>query len=183
MRRHAKYLFLDLETTGLDPARCSILECAAVVVDSGLVVLEETEMGLHFDLDQHDMIDPVVVEMHTANELWSDCEQIADDVDTLVCVLDGVIDRYEWDEGKPILAGSSIHFDRSFLQVHAPAIVTRLHYRMLDVSSLKMLRRDAGAPDMPKGDEPHRALPDALYSLAQARQIRDEMHEGRGWTR
>lgn len=183
MRRHAKYLFLDLETTGLDPQYCSILECAAVVVDSDLLVLEEIEMVLRFDRAEAVLvIDPIVVDMHTTNGLWSDCEQITDDVETLVCVLDGVIDRYEWDEGKPILAGSSIHFDRSFLQAHAPAIVARLHYRMLDVSSLKMIRKDAGAPDMPKA-EAHRALPDALESLEQARQIRDEMRNGHGWTR
>lgn len=172
----AKYLFLDLETTGLNPHVCSILECAALAVDSDLYMLDETEMVLHFDRTETvSEIDPFVVDMHTRNGLWSDCEHITNDIETLVCALDGVIDLYDWTEGKPILAGSTIHFDRSFLQAHAPSIVARLHYRMLDVSSLKMIRRDAGLPDLPQGEAAHRAMADALASLEQARLIRDEM--------
>lgn len=184
MRRHAKYLFLDLETTGLDPQYCPILECAAVVVDFELVALEEFEMVLHFDRAEAVCeIDPFVVDMHTNNGLWSACEHITDDIDTLVCALDGAIDRYEWDDGKPILAGSTIHFDRSFLQVHAPRIVARLHYRIHDVSTLKAMCVDMGRETWPKESTPHRALPDVLYSLTQARQIREEIANHAEWTR
>jgi oligoribonuclease len=178
----AKYLFLDLETTGLDPRRESILECAALVVTADLRILDDTDRVLHFDRSvEREPIDPFVIDMHTVNGLWLDCEHSADEVDLVACTLEGMIAAHDWEEGKPILAGASIHFDRSFLQTHMPSIVERLHHRMLDVSSLKLLRKDAGAPDMPKVDV-HRAMPDALHSLAEARQIRDEMAEGCGWT-
>lgn len=179
--RHAKYLFLDLETTGLDPEDHAILECAAVAVDSNLVALDQFSMVLHFDVSFRDAIEPVVLDMHDVNGLWSECRRSADGWPELLTAIFDMIARFLWDEGEPILAGSSIHFDRSFLREHLPSVVASLHHRMLDVSSLKMLRKDAGAPDMPKGDEPHRALPDALYSLEQARIIRNEMRDGAGW--
>ncbi len=165
-----KYLFLDLETTGLDPTRDVVLEYAAVPLDADLERANATAYEIQrFSKFGWGPISSVVVDMHTRNGLWAACES-AEPV-MFWSKLAVLIESHDWAEGKPILAGSSIHFDRSFLP---PQIVARLHHRMLDVSSIKMLCQDM-APDgtaWPKGEPKHRATSDVLGSIATLRALR-----------
>ena len=170
--RTAKYLFLDLETTGLHPGHDDILECAWIITDGSLREIRRGQMVLHFRRIFPEAVDPFVTEMHTKNGLWAECETSVNDLCDLADVLAGQINSTEWVETRPILAGATVHFDRSFLRHWVPDVERLLHHRHLDVSSLKMALRDVD-PNLPKpaSSAAHRAMDDIEYSLGEARNI------------
>lgn len=166
----ATFLFLDLETTGLDPEQDQILECAAVVCGPDLepvgcsyqIVLALSPAGAA-RLAANDY----VRNMHTVNGLLDECARSPNGITSMVADLLALVDAFEWtDDGKPILAGSTIQFDRSFM---LPPVLERLHYRQLDTRSAALLARSVGV-EIPKG-EAHRAMPDVLESIATAQTI------------
>lgn len=174
-----KYLWLDLETTGLNPEHDRILECAALITDGDLFV---TDTGLERELpvNGEDLarMNDYVRNMHTENGLLeavrclvvtggkSPAEALADLEADLCDMIDGIA----WADGKPILAGATVHFDRGFLRRWCPTFEARLHHRHLDVSSLKMMVVDRTGEPFAKA-EAHRAMADVVESLEQAREI------------
>lgn len=165
----AKYLWLDLETTGLDPEIDVILELAAFVTDANLEQLGDPVSMVIGAGYVH--MDTVVYEMHTASGLLDEvAESEYRDRDAGDAVL-ALIGAHEWTDGKPILAGSTVHFDRAFLREWLPGLEERLHHRHLDASGLWMAACDVGH-DVPKPSGGHRALADARASLELARTVR-----------
>ncbi len=77
---------------------------------------------------------------------------------------------------KPVMAGNSIHFDRSFIRRHMPLLHERLHYRLVDVSTIKELARrwypEAEKYAPKKSDSKHRAMDDILASIEELRLYR-----------
>ena len=166
-----KYLFLDLETTGLDQHRNRILECAAVVTDSNLVASSFFEMVCNYDIDRGYAPDEFVQDMHEKNGLWEDCRKTAYTVVDLSNNLYDFIKQVpEWEDKKPILAGATVHFDRRFLKRWCEKAEKLLGHRHLDVSSLKMMMVDVFGNPFEKGNA-HRAMADVEESLSQAREI------------
>lgn len=176
-----KYLWLDLETTGLDPTKHRILEFAVIVTGADLRTIEQAGGVLRFDLDAWDrvapaehfgVIDDFVRDMHKKNGLWDACQDGLITPEAMQEFLLGLVDdNAPWADGKPILAGSTPHFDRSFLREHCPELDAKLHYRHFDVSTLKMALRDRGE----RFAEPvsnHRASTDVEHSLNFARLCR-----------
>lgn len=165
----AKYLFLNLETTGLDPYQGRILECVAVATDADLV-----EVGPPFAMilkcyrSDRDNANEFVQEMHTRNGLWNLCVWADAENFTLSKDLAEYIETFEWAEKKPILAGNSVHFDRAWLAHHCRNAVAKLHHRHLDVSSLKLAAND---PFPSSDDGIHRAADDVAGSIAKAREL------------
>lgn len=161
------YAWIDLETTGLDPVRDCILEVALVVTNRELTERLATLEALVFPTIglSSPPISPYVWKMHNDNGLFKVCvvgRQVAEVEAQLVAVLTEIA------PGKKLhLAGSSVHFDRSFLKVWMPKVVDQLHYRQLDVSSLKLVF-DPIVP-CPKGEPAHRALADINESIREAR--------------
>lgn len=179
----AKYLWLDLETTGLDPDDASILECAAIVTDGDLVPIGSgLEMVLRYTREDLQMDRPYisnyVLEMHAKSGLWEACHASTINHVNLTVGLNQIIDAHEWAEGKPILAGSTIHFDRKFLVEWCFATHEKLHYRMHDVSSLRMAAIDLFGRDYPKSTELHRARADIEESLRLARELYEDFARG-----
>jgi oligoribonuclease len=163
-----KFLFLDLETTGLSPKTCCVLEIAATITD------EKLEEIATFDrlLLPHDVehISPEVREMHTKNNLWRD---VFADGGKQWGVWEGFKDwlTAESKGEKLQLAGSSVHFDRSFLP---PRIVELLSHRMLDLRTARSLLEIAGRGDLlpkPETTVAHRARADIDFDLRQAREF------------
>jgi len=169
----AKYLWLDLETTGLDPKTNCILECAALVTDAKLnQISNSVERVLKFNENNRicgEPIDAFVEIMHTKNGLWDECKIAATTAYQLDFVLRYYIGQFEW-ESKPILAGATIHFDRGFLKQYCPYFERELNHRYLDVSSLKLMLVDVFEEPFAKANA-HRAMADVLESLGQAREI------------
>ena len=180
-----QFLWLDLETTGLDPDKCRILEWAAVLANDGpdgdMSAVEEYTGVIGFGCSAYGAgfkdlgaamaeMDPFVVNMHTKNGLIQECTDSTDTLEEAESFLLGLAAEL----GAPrsiILAGASVHFDLSFLRVHMPRFAELLSHRCFDVSTLKMAEQSwAGAPFAKA--KAHRALPDILESLQQAAVIR-----------
>lgn len=166
-------VWCDLETTGLDPRECQILEVAFVVTNDNLDIFGDTYQRL-VHMRQVAPIDPVVQEMHTKNNLWEELRS-GDNVLSPAQVSDEVCDFLATKVGnmKPPLCGSTVSFDRSFLQVHMPNTLKFVSHRHVDVSTIKELARRWRPEVEPsvKADA-HRALPDIMASLNALRHYR-----------
>ncbi|MFI8776553.1 oligoribonuclease [Brachybacterium paraconglomeratum] len=177
-------VWIDTETTGLDPTTDDLLEIAVVVTRNDL-----TELGAFDIVTTPDgghgaaigRMDAFVREMHSANGLI-DAIQSPDAhapriADSLAA---GAIDRFTAGHTGPfLLGGNSITHDRGFLARHAPQTFSRLHYRSIDVSGIEqeMLRdgydqqiaawRERFVPS-----DAHRALGDIRDSIRQLDALR-----------
>lgn len=189
-----KYLWLDLETTGLDPREHDILEFAVIVTGADLRTQEEAGGVLAFDLQEASLgigkisIDQFVRDMHTNNGLWSACKDAIVTPAAMQEFLIGLIEGCApWVDGKPILAGSTPHFDRAFLREHCPDVDRALHYRHFDVSTLKMAMRDIDGFDTlstatafgTETESRHRAASDVEHSLQVARDFQNIVRNAR----
>ncbi len=175
--RADRLVWIDLEMTGLDPTRDEIVEIAAIVTDAELV---ELDAGVSFvvrpeDLAILDTMDPVVVGMHTESGLLGDIPDGIPLAEAGAAVLAYVRSHVPEARRAP-LAGSSVYVDRGFLARYLPELDAHLHYRLVDVSSLKELTRRwyprayFNAPEKTGG---HRALADIRESIAELRFYRE----------
>jgi oligoribonuclease len=175
--RTDRLVWIDLEMTGLDPIRDEIVEIAAIVTDGELVELDE---GVSFvvrpsDLAILDTMDPVVVGMHTESGLLADIPDGVPLAQAGAEVLAYVL-RHVPEARRAPLAGSSVYVDRGFLARYLPELDAHLHYRLVDVSTIKELTRRwyprayFNAPDKTGG---HRALADIRESIAELRFYRE----------
>jgi oligoribonuclease len=168
--------WLDLEMTGLDVARHVIVELAVLVTDADLEPLDDgLDVVIHQPRDALTQMDDYVREMHTRSGLLPAIE--ASDV-TLEQAGGRAIEylRSHVAAGVAPLCGNSIGVDRRFLHSQLPVLDEYLHYRSIDVSSLKELCR-RWYPDVyrkrPGKKETHRALDDVLESIAELRYYRE----------
>lgn len=167
-------VFLDLETTGLDPKTSRILEVAAAHVDESTF---QPVNGISFACAPNPGIvvcppGTVPYEMHTRNGLL---QEIADgkalnpsDAIQAICGWLAGLPRNE--DGLHTLAGNSVHFDLAFLKNEWAPAAAMFSHRLLDVTALKLARKYAVLPECPihAGDK-HRAQGDVMASIAQAR--------------
>lgn len=157
--------------TGLDPTRHTIVEIATLITDDDLaVVAEGPDLVIHATGDQLATMEPVVREMHTRSGLLSAMESSA------LSLVDAGRQTLEFlklhvpERGTVPLCGNSIGTDRRFLAAQLPEVEEWLHYRSVDVSTVKELCRRwypaalAGARGK-KGA--HRALDDIRESVAE----------------
>jgi oligoribonuclease len=167
---------MDLEMTGLDPARNVIVEIATLVTDDQLeIVAEGPDLVIHQPADALDAMEDVVREMHTRSGLLTAIEASTVSLaDAGAATLDFIKDHVPAPRSVP-LCGNSIGTDRRFLAVHLPEIESYLHYRSIDVSTLKELAL-RWAPKVlegaPKKESTHRALEDIRESVDELRWYR-----------
>ena len=169
-------MWIDCEMTGLDLGSDLLVEVAALVTDSDLNVLGDgVDVVIGASAEQLERMPPVVREMHASSGLTD--EVLASTV-TLQEAEQQVLDYVrEWvpEARKAPLCGNSIATDRGFLTRDMPALDDWLHYRMVDVSSVKELARRwyprvyFNAPQKGGG---HRALADILESVQELRYYR-----------
>jgi oligoribonuclease len=169
--REGRLVWIDCEMTGLDLARDALIEVAAIVTDSELNVLDEgIEVVIHVDDDLLDTMLPVVRDMHAASGLT---EAVRASTTTLgeaeKLVLDYVKTHVPDIRSAP-LCGNSIGTDRGFIARDMPALDEHLHYRMVDVSSIKELAKrwyPKVYQSQPEKGLRHRALDDIRESITE----------------
>ena len=162
--------------TGLDPARDVIVEIATLVTDDDLeIVAEGPDLVVHQPEEVLAAMSPVVLGMHTKSGLVEAVRA------STVSLADAGGQTLEFlkahvpEAGTVPLCGNSIAMDRRFLAVHLPELEAYLHYRSVDVSTVKELCRRwypdafAAAPAKAGG---HRALHDIRESVAELRHYR-----------
>jgi len=177
-------VWMDLEMTGLDPAKDVIVEIATLVTDDELeVVAEGPDLVVHQPPEALAGMDPVVVEMHTSSRLL---EAIASSTMTLEDAGKATLAFIQEHVPEPRtvpLCGNSIGTDRRFLAVHLPEIEEYLHYRSVDVSTIKELTRRwyPGALEaVPRKATAHRALDDIRESIDELRWYRANVFKPAG---
>ena len=168
--------WMDLEMTGLDPELHSIVEIAALITDNDLhIVATGPDLVIHQPDEALDRMDDVVRAMHTDSGLLervrSSTVRLADAGAVMLAFLQQHID-----EPRTVpLCGNSIGTDRRFLARHLPEIENFLHYRSIDVSTVKELAR-RWQPSVYEGAPAkagcHRALDDITESLEELRWYR-----------
>lgn len=162
--------------TGLDLGSDKLIEIAALVTDGDLNILGDgIDVVIHADDADLDAMSPVVTEMHTRSGLIDEVRASSVDLATAeALVLDYIRSHVKQAKTAP-LAGNSIATDRGFLARDMGALDDYLHYRMIDVSSIKELCRRwypriyFGQPE--KGLA-HRALADIHESIRELKYYR-----------
>jgi oligoribonuclease len=163
--------WMDLEMTGLDPARNVIVEIATIVTDDDLnIVAEGPDIVVSATEEQLAEMDAVVQKMHGESGLTDAIRaskvSLAEAGRATLEFLRGALP----DPSKVPLCGNSIGVDRRFLQAQLPEVEHALHYRSIDVSTVKELSRrwyPAIYGRAPKKQGSHRALDDIRESVAE----------------
>jgi oligoribonuclease len=169
-------VWIDCEMTGLDPQVDVLVEVAVVVTDSELNLLDDgLDILIATDPAKLEGMEDVVREMHTASGLL---EALATATTTLEDAEQQVLDyvqRWVPERRKAPLCGNSIATDRTFITRYMPKLDDHLHYRMIDVSSIKELARRWYARayfNAPAKNGGHRALADIVDSITELRYYR-----------
>lgn len=170
-------VWVDLEMTGLDPDTCVILEIATIVTSSDLSrVVEGPAITIHQPESVLLGMADVVKDMHRRSGLWqrvldSTVTTAEAEAQTLAFVREHV------DRGASPLCGNSVWKDKQFLEKYMPALMGHMHYRIVDVSTLKELVRRWYPADFqtPKKREVHRALDDIRESIEELRWYRSKV--------
>jgi len=170
--------WMDLEMTGLDPDRHVIVEIATLITTDQLeVVAEGPDLVVQASGEQLAQMDEVVRTMHTSSGLLQAIEASTTTLEeageaTLAFL------RSHFEEKRVPLCGNSIGVDRRFLRHQLPAVDDYLHYRTIDVSTVKELCK-RWSPSLyggaPKKAGSHRALDDIRESVAELAYYRDHL--------
>lgn len=174
-------VWMDLEMTGLEPDRHVIVEIATIITDDELeVVAEGPDIVVSATEDELAAMDPYVTRMHTASGLLDRIRASSTTVAEAGAVTLDFLRSHIPEPASVPLCGNSIGTDRRFLAAHLPEIESYLHYRSVDVSTIKELGRRwapelvAGAPTKAGS---HRALDDIRESIAELRYYRDHLFD------
>jgi oligoribonuclease len=170
-------IWIDLEMTGLDPDRDSILEIATAITDKSLNILAEgPEFAIRHELARLEAMDDWNRNQHRKSGLWKRVVDSTTDMATAEALTMEFVLRWV-PAGKSPMCGNSICQDRRFLYRSMPRLERFFHYRNLDVSTIKELAR-RWAPEIGKGfakDSAHTALSDVRDSIAELRYYRQFM--------
>jgi oligoribonuclease len=173
---NGRMVWIDCEMTGLDPTTDQIVEIAAIVTEADLTELDE---GITIVIKPDDEplanMDEVVVKMHNESGLIHEIPNGTTLTDAQTRVLEYVQGHIP-EARKAPLAGSSVYVDRMFLANYMPELDAHLHYRLVDVSSIKELTKrwyPKAYYNTPEKTGNHRALADIRESIAELRYYRD----------
>jgi oligoribonuclease len=177
-------VWMDLEMTGLDPSRHTVVEIATLVTDDDLnVTAEGPDLVIHQPPEALAQMDDVVRKMHTKSGLLAAIESSTLSLEQAGTATLEFIKQHVPEPRTVPLAGNSIGMDRRFLATQIPEIEQYLHYRSVDVSTIKELCRRwypemlANAPDKAGG---HRALDDIRESVEELRYYRSTVFKPTG---
>jgi len=161
-------LWVDLEMTGLDPQKDRILEVAAIITDWNF-----KEIATYTAVQK---VSSALMKKRMVGEFWETYSDVraalvaqnmtGKDSETVETELLTFVNKYFTADAPVILAGNSIHQDRKFIENEWKKLNARLHYRMLDVSSWKVVFEHKYKKKFAKA-EAHRALDDIRGSIME----------------
>lgn len=161
-------IWMDLEMSGLDPERCQILEIASIVTDGDLnVIAQGPDLVVHQPDSVLEAMDAWCTEHHGKSGLTAAVRASTLSLEEAENETLAFLQRY-CPAGKCPLAGNSVWQDRRFIDAYLPRLGSFLHYRTVDVSTLKeLVRRWYPEVSAPKKTETHRALDDIRESIEE----------------
>ena len=172
-------VWLDLEMTGLDPKIHRIIEIATIITDSELnIIAEGPELVIHAHKKVLSKMNDYVHEMHYRSGLLDKVKESKMTIkEAEIQTLDFLNEHLE-SKYRPPLCGNSIGTDRRFLDAQMNDLERRLHYRVVDVTSIKELATrwnpELNAKIPPKM-ETHRALDDIIESIEELKFYRKHL--------
>ena len=171
-----RLVWIDCEMTGLDLERDALTEIACVVTDPGLTLLDDgIDLVIKPTAEALEQMSDVVRDMHTTSGLLADLPgglPLAEAADAVLAY----VKQHVKEPRRAPLCGNSIATDRWFLARDMPELDNWLHYRMIDVSSVKELARrwyPRAYFASPKKRGGHRALADIIESVRELRYYRE----------
>ena len=175
----SRLIWIDCEMTGLDIFHDELCEVSVVPTDFTLKVLDK---GIDLVIRPSDVavahMNDFVRDMHTSSGLVDEWNRSGLSLDEAQRRVVDYVSRFLPRHGKAHLAGNSVGSDKKFLDRYMPDLMSRLHYRVIDVSTLKELSR-RWYPDVyrnkPAKHGGHRALADIIESIDELRYYRDMM--------
>ena len=173
-------IWMDLEMTGLDVSRHVIVEIATLVTDDELnIIAEGPDLVIHQPDEALAQMDDFVTNMHTTSGLLDLIKASTITVEDAMRQTLEFIQIHSPEQGKIPLCGNSIRTDRTFLDKYMPEIEHWLHYRCVDVSTVKELVRrwNPGLEHArPKSEGiTHRAMDDIRDSVAELKFYRERV--------
>ena len=161
-----RLVWIDLETTGLDPEKDQILEVAIVVTDGKLTELA-TEHWTVKPPAGLPALHQAVVKMHSKNGLFSELHE--GDPLAVVDILAAAV-VHTWSASGGPICGSTPQFDKRFIDRYMPLLSSCFNHRVFDASTLKLAWCLATRQEWKEGAPAHRALDDIRYSIEVAKQ-------------
>lgn len=172
----APLVWIDMEMSGLDPSTCRILEIATIITDGELnIVAEGPDLVVHQADAVLDAMDDWCTRHHGESGLTAQVRtSTIDDAEAERQTLEFLAQHTQ--PGASPLCGNSVYQDRRFINRFMPGLDAFLHYRLVDVSSLKELSR-RWYPELkpPTKRETHRALDDIRESIEELRFYRAQL--------
>jgi oligoribonuclease len=171
-----RLVWIDCEMTGLDIERDALIEIACVVTDGELTLLDGgIDLIIKPPAEAVDQMSDVVREMHTKSGLLADLSS-GMSLDEAADAVLAYVKHHVPEAKKAPLCGNSIATDRWFIARDMPVLDNWLHYRMIDVSSVKELARrwyPRAYFASPSKNGGHRALADIIESVQELRYYRE----------
>ncbi|EGO00686.1 hypothetical protein SERLA73DRAFT_133671 [Serpula lacrymans var. lacrymans S7.3] len=165
-------VWVDCEMTGLDPRKDKILEIAVLITDGNLELVDEgIQLVVRTEKSILDGMDEWCINQHGRSGLTKACLTSPYTKDYVSQAVLAYIKKWIPQQRTGVLAGNSVHADRSFLVEEMPEVVDWLHYRIIDVSSIKELCRrwypTRSPPRETYSRNSHRALDDIQGSIRE----------------
>ncbi|KAJ2501636.1 rna exonuclease [Coemansia sp. RSA 1972] len=179
MASTAPLVWIDCEMTGLDSQNDTIIEIACVMTDGDLNVLEQgDDIVVHQPRETMDAMGDWCRQHHGQSGLTESVIASTVTMAEAEAAVLALVKRHCTLPRTAVLAGNSVHADRAFLSRLMPELTAFLHYRIIDVSSVKELAR-RWSPQVlgaaPAKKETHRALDDILESIAELRYYKQSL--------
>lgn len=164
-KKKKPFFWIDLEMTGLDPFEDSILEAAVVVTDINLKPIDEYSQVVFQPPEVLDAMNDWCKEHHGKSGLTEAVAKGKPQADVEKDLI-ALIDKHYGEKDRVILCGNSVGNDKAFLEVHMKELSKKLHYRILDVSSFKIIFQYKYGLKFKKANS-HRAVDDILESIKE----------------
>ena len=175
MQSSNNLIWIDLEMTGLDVEECKIIEIAAIITDKDLNIIAEAEPIAIYQPDEVlETMNEWCIKTHGETGLTQRVKDSKTSLEEAELKILDFIKQYVPYQSSP-LCGNSIWQDRRFLAKYMPKIDDYCHYRMLDVTSLKLLNEYWGDGEHFNKKATHKALDDIQESIAELKFYRKKL--------